>query len=308
MLLNAPGATRPTPPSSASSGHWIAVGLLPLLRLVAGYFLRLARRQPDRIHHPLHRHLDAGRPAITLSITPLRKLLNWPWLLRLRRTAGLLAFFYACLHFTTYIWFRPLFSTSMTSCGHRQAAVHHGGFAAFVLLVPLAATSNNAIIKRLGARLWQRIHYAVYLIAVLAVVHYWWLVKKDITQPAIYAAVFPVIGVAALLEAARRDSGQKTLATASAGQSRTSAPDRRGRSGCRRWCRSVRARGTPRSAAPVGKESRESWPNASVTSPTRGCNWVLGGQPPRRAVGTADALAQPADVGAGSADRHAVTD
>ena len=56
--------------------------------------------------------------------------------------------------------------------------------------MPLATTSNNAIIKRLGARLWRRIHYAVYLIAVLAVVHYWWLVKKDITQPAIYAAVF----------------------------------------------------------------------------------------------------------------------
>lgn len=128
--------------------------------------------------------------AITLSITPLRKLLNWPWLLRLRRTAGLLAFFYACLHFTTYIWFDRFFDLDDILKDIVKRPFITVGFAAFVLLVPLAATSNNAIIKRLGARLWQRIHYAVYLIAVLAVVHYWWLVKKDITQPAIYAAVF----------------------------------------------------------------------------------------------------------------------
>ena len=168
----------------------IAVGLLPLLRLVAGYFLGWLGANPIEFITRSTGTWTLVGLAITLSITPLRKLLNWPWLLRLRRTAGLLAFFYACLHFTTYIWFDRFFDLDDILKDLVKRPFITVGFAAFVLLVPLAATSNNAIIKRLGARLWQRIHYAVYLIAVLAVVHYWWLVKKDITQPAIYAAVF----------------------------------------------------------------------------------------------------------------------
>ncbi|WP_395706050.1 sulfite oxidase heme-binding subunit YedZ [Casimicrobium huifangae] len=168
----------------------IAVGLLPLLRLVAGYFLGWLGANPIEFITRSTGTWTLVGLAITLSITPLRKLLNWPWLLRLRRTAGLLAFFYACLHFTTYIWFDRFFDLDDILKDIVKRPFITVGFAAFVLLVPLAATSNNAIIKRLGARLWQRIHYAVYLIAVLAVVHYWWLVKKDITQPAIYAAVF----------------------------------------------------------------------------------------------------------------------
>jgi len=67
------------------------------------------------------------------------------------------------------------------------------GFAAFVLLIPLAVTSNNAVIKKLGAARWQRIHYAVYAIAVLAVIHYWWLVKRDLTQPIIYAVLIAML-------------------------------------------------------------------------------------------------------------------
>ena len=168
----------------------IAVGLLPLLRLVAGYFLGWLGANPIEFITRSTGTWTLVGLAITLSITPLRKLLNWPWLLRLRRTAWLLAFFYACLHFTTYIWFDRFFDLDDILKDIVKRPFITVGFAAFVLLVPLAATSNNAIIKRLGARLWQRIHYAVYLIAVLAVVHYWWLVKKDITQPAIYAAVF----------------------------------------------------------------------------------------------------------------------
>lgn len=168
----------------------IAVGLLPLLRLVAGYFLGWLGANPIEFITRSTGTWTLVGLAITLSITPLRKLLNWPWLLRLRRTAGLLAFFYACLHFTTYIWFDRFFDLDDILKDIVKRPFITVGFAAVVLLVPLAATSNNDIIKRLGARLWQRIHYAVYLIAVLAVVHYWWLVKKDITQPAIYAAVF----------------------------------------------------------------------------------------------------------------------
>jgi len=168
----------------------IAIGMLPLLRLLAGFFLGWLGANPIELITRSTGTWTLVGLAVTLSITPLRKILNWPWLLRLRRTAGLLAFFYACLHFTTYIWFDRFFDLDDILKDIVKRPFITVGFAAFVLLVPLAATSNNAIIKRLGARLWQRIHYAVYLIAVLAVVHYWWLVKKDITQPAIYAAVF----------------------------------------------------------------------------------------------------------------------
>ena len=100
--------------------------MLPLLRLLAGYFW-LARRQSDRIRNPLHRYLTLVGLAVTLSITPLRKLLNWPWLLRLRRTAGLLAFFYACLHFITYIWFDRFFDFDDILKDIVNPAVHNGG-------------------------------------------------------------------------------------------------------------------------------------------------------------------------------------
>jgi sulfoxide reductase heme-binding subunit YedZ len=134
---------------------------------------------------------------ITLTVTPARRLLGTPWLLRLRRMLGLFAFFYASLHFTTYVWLDQFFDWR----GMLEDVVKRPfitvGFAAFALLIPLAVTSTNAMVRRLGARRWQWLHRAVYAIAALAVTHYWWLVKKDITEPAIFA------GVAALLLASR---------------------------------------------------------------------------------------------------------
>lgn len=171
----------------------IALAMLPLLRLLAGYYFdKLGANPIELITRSTGTWTLVGL-AVTLSITPLRKLLNWPWLVRLRRTAGLLAFFYACLHFTTYIWFDRFFDVDDIIKDIIKRPFITVGFAAFVLLIPLAVTSNNAIIKKLGARLWQRIHYLVYLIATLAVIHYWWLVKKDLTQPIIYACVFALL-------------------------------------------------------------------------------------------------------------------
>lgn len=171
----------------------VALGMLPLLRLIAGYYFdKLGANPIELITRSTGTWTLVGL-AITLSITPLRRLLNWPWLLRLRRTAGLLAFFYACLHFTTYIWFDRFFDWNDILRDIVKRPFITVGFAAFVLLIPLAVTSNNAIIRKLGARLWQRIHYLVYLIAILAVIHYWWLVKRDLTQPIIYALVFAVL-------------------------------------------------------------------------------------------------------------------
>ena len=171
----------------------ILLGMLPLARLVAGYFTDQLGANPIELITRSTGTWTLVGLAVTLSITPLRKLLNWPWLIRLRRTAGLLAFFYVCLHFTTYIWFDRFFDVQDIIKDVIKRPFITVGFAAFLLFIPLAVTSNNAIIKKLGAKLWQRIHYLVYVIAILGVVHYWWLVKKDLTQPIIYAGVFAVL-------------------------------------------------------------------------------------------------------------------
>jgi len=171
----------------------IVLGMLPLARLVAGFPLGWLGANPIEFITRSTGTWTLVGLAVTLSITPLRKLLNWPWLVRLRRTAGLLAFFYVCLHFTTYIWFDRFFDVDDIIKDIIKRPFITVGFAAFLLFIPLAVTSNNAIIKKLGAKLWQRIHYSVYLIATLGVIHYWWLVKKDLTQPIIYACVFALL-------------------------------------------------------------------------------------------------------------------
>jgi methionine sulfoxide reductase heme-binding subunit len=125
---------------------------------------------------------------LTLTVTPLRRLTGMNWLLALRRMLGLYAFFYAVLHFLSYVWLDQWFdwrSIAEDVAEHRYVLV---GLAAFLCLIPLAVTSTNAMMRRLG-RNWQVLHQLVYLIAVLGVVHYWWLVKKDLTQPVIYGAV-----------------------------------------------------------------------------------------------------------------------
>ncbi len=115
---------------------------------------------------------------ITLAITPLRKLLGVPWLIKFRRMLGLFAFFYACLHFTTYIWLDKFITV---------------GFTAFVLLIPLAATSTAGWIRRLGGKRWQALHRLVYFSAIAGVIHYVWLVKADIREPLEYGAILAVL-------------------------------------------------------------------------------------------------------------------
>lgn len=129
---------------------------------------------------------------ITLSVTPARRLTGLAALLRLRRMLGLFAFFYACLHFTTYIWLDQFFDWAAIVKDVIKRPFITIGFAAFVLLVPLAVTSTNAMMRRLGRR-WQTLHRAIYFIAAAGVVHYWWLVKKDITQPALYGLVLTLL-------------------------------------------------------------------------------------------------------------------
>ena len=130
---------------------------------------------------------------ITLAVTPLRRLLSMPWLLRLRRMLGLFAFFYACLHFTTYLWLDQFFDWPAMLKDIAKRPFITVGFTALVLLIPLAATSTNAMVKRLGAKRWQALHRMVYVIATLGVVHFWWLVKKDVMEPAIFAVVLTLL-------------------------------------------------------------------------------------------------------------------
>jgi methionine sulfoxide reductase heme-binding subunit len=125
---------------------------------------------------------------LTLSITPLRKLTGQPWLIRFRRMLGLFAFFYASLHFTTYIWLDKFFDVHemVKDIGKRRFITV--GFTAFVLLIPLAATSTAGMIRRLGKR-WQMLHRLIYVSAIAGVIHYWWLVKADVRKPEYYAIV-----------------------------------------------------------------------------------------------------------------------
>jgi sulfoxide reductase heme-binding subunit YedZ len=170
-----------------------AIALLPFARLVAGLVLgRLGVNPIETITRSTGTWTLAFL-LVTLTVTPLRKLTGLNWLLRLRRMLGLFAFFYVCLHFTTYLWLDQFFDWPhiVKDIGKRPFITV--GFAAFVLLIPLAVTSTNAMVRRLGAARWQALHRLVYLIATLGVVHYWWLVKKDVTQPAIYAAVLALL-------------------------------------------------------------------------------------------------------------------
>lgn len=125
---------------------------------------------------------------LTLAITPARLAFNAPRLLAFRRMLGLFAFFYASLHLTTYVWLDQFFDVHAMADDIFERPFITLGFAAYVILIPLAATSTGAMMRRLGRR-WQQLHRLVYLAAILAVLHFWWLVKADVREPAIYAGV-----------------------------------------------------------------------------------------------------------------------
>ncbi len=129
----------------------------------------------------------------TLTITPLRKLLNLPDLIRFRRMLGLFAFFYVCLHFLTYIGPDQSFSLAGMWKDVQKRRYVTVGFTAFVLLIPLALTSTAGWIRRLGGRRWQMLHRAIYLSAVCGVIHYYWLVKSDVRKPLFYAAMVAIL-------------------------------------------------------------------------------------------------------------------
>jgi len=131
--------------------------------------------------------------AITLAITPLRKILHLPQLIRFRRMFGLFAFFYLCLHFITWLALDRFFNWAQILDDISKRPYITVGFTAFLLLIPLAVTSTAGWIRRLGGKRWQNLHRLIYVAAVLGVIHYYWLVKSDHRKPLLYAFIIGVL-------------------------------------------------------------------------------------------------------------------
>jgi len=127
-----------------------------------------------------------------LAVTPLRRLTGWNALIQYRRMLGLFAFFYAVLHFSTYVVLDLYFDFTAIGKDILKRPYITVGFTAFLLLIPLAITSTAAMVRRLGKR-WQQLHYLVYAVAVLGVLHFYWLVKSDITRPAQYGLLLALL-------------------------------------------------------------------------------------------------------------------
>jgi len=169
--------------------------LLPLFKLlaeafqVAGFSLGA-----NPIEELLHRCGLWGLNflLITLAVTPLRRISGWNWLLRFRRMFGLFAFFYLCLHFTVYAWLDQRFDLAAIGEDILERPYITLGITGLLLLIPLAITSTSGMMRRLGRR-WTVLHRLVYVVAILGCWHFWWQVKKDISEPLIYAAILAVL-------------------------------------------------------------------------------------------------------------------
>jgi sulfoxide reductase heme-binding subunit YedZ len=171
------------------------VALLPLARLVAGVvaFPDWLGANPAEYVTRSVGDWTLRFLLLTLAVTPLRRLTGWNWLLRLRRMLGLFAFFYGVVHFASYVAFDHVFSLDEILKDIVKRPFITVGVAALVLMAPLAATSTNAMVRRLGAQRWMALHRLVYPIAILGVVHFWMMVKRDVTEPAIYAVVLAAL-------------------------------------------------------------------------------------------------------------------
>lgn len=170
-----------------------SAALIPLMKLVyAGFHDALGANPIEKITRTTG-WWTLTFLLITLSVTPLRKLTGWSWWVRLRRMLGLYAFFFACLHFSTYLVLDQFFDWQAIVKDIAKRPYITVGFPAFVLLIPLAITSTDGMIRRLGGKNWRRLHQLVYPIAIAGVVHFWWLVKKDIREPAAFGMLLTML-------------------------------------------------------------------------------------------------------------------
>jgi len=167
--------------------------LVPFLLLVwDGYHNKLGANPLDLITHATGK-LALVFLLISLAVTPVRKFTGWNQIIKYRRMLGLYAFFYAALHLLTYVWFDNFFDLKTIVQETIKRPFIAVGMLGFLLMVPLAVTSTNGMIKRLGGRRWSRLHQSIYLVVILGVVHYWMLVKADIRQPLLFAGVLALL-------------------------------------------------------------------------------------------------------------------
>ena len=170
-----------------------AASLIPAARLVVGLFTGGLGANP--VEHITH---TTGTFAlvflmITLSVTPLRRITGYGSLIRLRRMLGLFAFFYTCLHLSTFVVLDHFFDPAAILQDVFKRPYITAGTVGFLLMAPLAATSTAGWIRRLGGRRWQQLHRLVYFSAIAGVVHFLWLVKADLREPLIFASVLAVL-------------------------------------------------------------------------------------------------------------------
>ena len=175
------------------------LALLPLVKLLLNAFQdNLGANPIEKITH-ITGFWTLTFLLISLTATPLRKLSGWYWPIRVRRMLGLFAFFYAFLHFFTYLVLDQFFDWPAIWADIAKRPYITIGFSAFVALLPLAVTSNDKITRKIGGKNWRRLHSLVYVIAIFGVIHFAWLVKKDLTIPLTFALLLALLLSARLL-------------------------------------------------------------------------------------------------------------
>ena len=209
----APAALRNLKPRSVTGLWWLFLTLafVPLVRLVVlGFTGGLGANPLEFITHSTG-DWTLYLFCITLAVTPLRKITGLNWLVRMRRMLGLMAFLYLCLHFTTFVWFDHFFDLGEIWKDIVKRPFITVGVLALLLSIPLAITSTNGMVRRLGGKRWQALHRLVYVIVPLGVLHYWWdkAGKNLIAQPLLFAVL---VGVMLAVRLLWRRSGASSTA------------------------------------------------------------------------------------------------
>jgi len=199
----APAALRNLKPRTVTGLWWLflALAFVPLVRLVVlGFTGGLGANPLEFITHSTG-DWTLYLFCITLAVTPLRKITGLNWLVRMRRMLGLMAFLYLCLHFTTFVWFDHFFDLGEIWKDIVKRPFITVGVLALLLSIPLAITSTNGMVRRLGGKRWQALHRLVYVIVPLGVLHYWWdkAGKNLIAQPLLFAVLVGVMLAVRLL-------------------------------------------------------------------------------------------------------------
>jgi sulfoxide reductase heme-binding subunit YedZ len=169
------------------------LALLPLAKLVIGAYLDDLGANPIEKITRITGYWTLTLLLTTLAATPLRLMYGWYWPIRVRRMLGLFAFFYGSLHFLTYLILDQFFDWNAIAADILKRPYITIGFPSFVLMIPLALTSTDRMMKRLGGKRWRWLHRLIYPAAIGGVVHYAWLVKKDLTNPLLFAVVLGVL-------------------------------------------------------------------------------------------------------------------